>query len=105
MAISLDSTSRFRETEPVIKDRRETFGLWNRPEQLIEENLNEEEMIRLVIDQRTAGRPDIISQEQYGTPFYDWIIIMFNRPQNTMGFPRAGTVIKIPTSAVVRRLP
>jgi hypothetical protein len=72
---------------------------------LKEENLEDDEIVIITVDQRIAGRPDIIASEQYGTSFYDWIVIMFNRPQDTMDFPRAGTVIKIPAPSVVKRLP
>lgn len=104
MPITTDSTSRFKETETVIKDGRETFGLWTRPTYLFEENLEDEEIIRIQVTQDIAGRPDLISIQQYETSFLDWVIVMFNRPADTLGWPRAGTIIKVPNRNALDRI-
>ena len=101
MAISLDSTSRFKQTEPVNKDGKETFGLWVRPEALKKENLNKEQIKILAITQANAGRPDLIAYDEYGSQYLDWIIIMFNRPLNTLNWPQAGLRIEIPIRSVI----
>lgn len=101
MAISLSSTSRFRNTDPVVKDGNETFGLWVRPEGLDPNNLNEEDIRTIRVTQANAGRPDLIANENYGTPFLSWVIIMFNRPQNTLNWPPVGAQIQIPSRTIV----
>ena len=101
--IRIDSLSRFRETETIHKDSVDTFGLWVRPAFLDERNLNEEDIIKVNIDQSRAGRPDLIANEFYETSLLEWIVVMFNRPLNTLGWPRAGTIIKIPSRTAVLR--
>jgi hypothetical protein len=104
MPIKLDSTSRFTQTEPVIHNGREAFGLWKRPDALNPDMIDEDSIVMFPIDQRLAGRPDIIAQEQYGTPLLEWIIIMFNKPLNPLGWPKVGTVIRMPRRDVVARI-
>jgi len=101
--IRIDALSRFTKTEMVVKDGIDTFGLWTRPEFLKKENLQEKDIITLSIDQKFAGRPDLIADVYYKTPLLEWIVIMFNRPLNTMGWPKAGTVIQIPSPIAVSR--
>lgn len=101
MSIDVTSTSRFRLTEPIVIDGRETFGLWTRPEGLKRENLNQDDIKTIRITQATAGRPDLIAFQEYGTPLLEWIIIMFNRPRNTLNWPPVGAQIDIPRRGVV----
>jgi hypothetical protein len=99
-----DSTSRFAETEVIMVNNVTTYGLWVRPDVVNPDDLNQEDIVTYAVDQATAGRPDLISNQQYGTPFLEWVIVMFNRPLNTLGWPKAGTVIKFPSKQAVRRL-
>lgn len=103
MSIELSTFSRFFQTEPIVKDDIETFGLWKRPDFLKLEELGEDDLITIIIDSNLAGRPDQISLMQYGTPFLEWVVIMFNRPQNPLGWPRLGSIIKIPRKSLVRQ--
>ncbi|KKK98733.1 hypothetical protein LCGC14_2639780, partial [marine sediment metagenome] len=101
MAFDIPSTSRFTQTPVIIKDNKETFGRWVRPNFLKEELLDENEIITLSIDSDLAGRPDVIADRQYGSPFLDWVVVMFNKPVNTVGFPKIGSVIKLPIPTLV----
>ena len=102
MAIEVSSLSRFAQTDPIVLDNGvETFGFWRRPDFLKEENLREEQIETVFIDSTLAGRPDEISRLKYGTPFLEWVVVMFNRPKDTLGFPKIGTVIKIPERSIV----
>lgn len=107
MPIVNNDFSRFRFSEPIItKDMGdinyiETFGLWTRPDFLKIENVPENQITLLQIDQSNEGRPDKIANDFYGSPFLEWIVIMFNRPLNPLGFPKAGTTIRLPSSSVV----
>lgn len=105
MPISVDGLSRFKNTEPVILNGIETFGLWAAPKFIDPANLSENQIITMSIGQDLAGRPDQIALQVYGTPALEWIPVMFNRPLNPLGWPQAGSVIKLPSkSAVLREL-
>lgn len=95
--------SRFKETELVTRQGVQTFGRWVRPDFVNLSKLEAEDIISLTIDQRFAGRPDLISLEFYGVPQLEWIVVMFNNPLNPLGFPVIGSVIKLPSKAAVSR--
>lgn len=101
MAVELSALSRFVSTEPVIKDGKETFGMWVDP--IGFNNLDESELIAIVIDQKYAGRPDLIAADIYGTPSLEWVIIMYSRPLNPLGWPPPGVTIKIPSRMAITR--
>ena len=103
MTISVDSLSRFKDTEVVSKDGALTFGLWDRLDFTNLDDLPEEDITTLQVDQRFAGRPDLIAEEIYGSSFLEWVITMSNRPLNPLGFPKAGTIIKFPKKGIVFR--
>ena len=101
MPIAVDSDSRFNNTVPIIFDGFETFGLW-RPPLFIRKELDEDTQIdKFPVPNRLAGKPDQISQEIYGTVRFHWVLIMFNKPKNTLGWPKAGEVIRFPVNDVV----
>lgn len=91
-------------TEPIIHATHETFGLWKRPPGFSRVEFDESSLMMIEINQRLAGRPDIIATEQYGSPLFEWIVIMFNRPLNPLGWPLVGTVITIPTETAVHNI-
>lgn len=95
--------SRFFQTEPVIRNGIETFGLWSRPDFLVPSNLNDDDLVKISVDGSLAGRPDLIALQEYETPLLEWVVVMFNRPLNPLGWPQVGTVIKIPKRSAVTR--
>jgi hypothetical protein len=101
--LNLSPYSRFQETEVVEKDGNTTFGLWNRPDFLDISKLNKDEVVTVYVDNKYAGKPDVISYDLYDTPKLEWVIIMSNRPRDTVGFPKAGTILKVPSREVVLR--
>lgn len=101
MAIETDSNSRFLETEAIIFNGIETFGLWQRPDFLDPDKLNEEDIISVIVEGPQAGRPDVIADILYGSQLLDWVIVMFNKPKNTLGWPSVGDVIRAPSASVV----
>ena len=103
MPITPPDLSRFQDTQVVSKDNIQTFGLWNRPDFMIRENLDDDQILKITIDSTTAGRPDLIAQQYYKTALLEWIVVMFNRPLNPLGWPEIGKVIEIPKSTVVFR--
>ena len=94
------STSRFVDTDFITP--RE-YGLWQVPNFLQPGFLADKEILALKIDSSMAGRPDLIANKYYQSVSLDWIVIMFNKPLNPLGWPTIGTIIKIPTSAAVQR--
>jgi hypothetical protein len=101
MAIQVDNLSRLRFADPIIIDGKETFGLWNRPSWMNIDNVEDKDVQNFVVNQETAGRPDLISNQVYGTPLLEWVVIMFNNPTNTLGFPKTGTTIRLPKPTLV----
>lgn len=99
--IQSEPKSRFYGAEPIIVNGRTTFGRWSRPDWLKEENIASTDVLLVSIDQRFAGRPDLIAQEYYNDYNLEWVITMFNRPLNPLGYPKAGTTIKLPSKKIV----
>ena len=101
MAIKVDSLSRWRLSEPIIDNGKETFGLWTRPDFLKKDNVPENQIMLVRIDSLIAGRPDLIALKYYQNSLLEWVVVMFNRPLNPIGWPKIGTMIKIPSSVIV----
>lgn len=103
MALRQDTLSRFNETDTVVRDGKVSYGLWARYDFLDPNKLNEEDILTINVDQVTAGRPDLIAVEYYETALLEWVVVMFNRPQDPLNWPMAASVIRIPTKAAVFR--
>jgi hypothetical protein len=101
MAINLDTSSRFANSQPIVENGVATFGRWARPTWMNADNLDESSMIKVVIDQSNSGRPDTIANQYYGDPRLEWIVVLFNRPLEPIGWPQVGMVIKIPIRTVI----
>lgn len=99
--------SRFRLTERVIEQGKETLGVWARQSWLKE--LPEDRFIMVYkVTSRTEGRPDLISNLLYGTPLLDWVIISFNAAhypelnvRGVLNWPKTGTIIKYPSDTII----
>ena len=100
-SIQNSSLSRFYQSTPIVVNNIVTFGRWDRPNWMNEENVSTQNIITLKINQNYAGRPDLIANDYYNSPFLEWVVILFNRPLEPLGFPKAGSVIKIPSSKIV----
>jgi hypothetical protein len=97
MPIDLPSDSRYKLTEAVVtRDGQETFGIMGKFD-----FLDSEKYIEYKIPAGFAGRPDLISNEVYGTPSFYWVVIMFNRPRNPLRWPSVGDIIRLPVNSVV----
>ena len=86
--MELEPYSRFLKTSPIRYDNKDTFGLWTK----IQLDNTED----FVVPNSLEGRPDLISDLQYDTPVFWWVIVAFNHPEEIIGFPKTGQVIKIP---------
>lgn len=102
MPLRFDSLSRYKNTD-VVQDNNGVvaLGYWSRPEFMFPENVDQKDIITIKVDNSIVGRPDKISMEYYGVPDLDWVIVMFNKPLNPLGWPLSGMVIKIPSKSVV----
>ena len=99
--LSVDNLSRFFKSEPIIVDGKVTFGRWKRPDWMNPDLVASTDVLLVQVDQNYAGRPDLVVQDFYGTPYLEWVITMFNRPLNPIGFPKAGSVIKVLSRTLV----
>lgn len=76
------------------------MGAWQRPSWLIHRP-EHDRIHTYYVTNRTEGRPDLISNEVYNTPYLDWVIVAFNNPLENLNWPRAGTTIEYPDDSVV----
>lgn len=96
MSIETGPFSRFRFTDPVIFNGKDTFPLPTKPSFLDKSTLRENEIIRRTVTSKTQGRPDLIANDVYGTSFLFWVPILFNKPEEPIGWPPTGLVIELP---------
>ena len=98
--MALDEFSRFSRTAPTIIDGKETYGRWVQPSFLL--NRPSDENIGIFrVTNALEGRPDLISNQVYGTPLLDWVLIAFNGVRDPLNWPRAGDSIEYPLDTVV----
>lgn len=94
------STSRFKLTPLVRYNNVLTPGLMKKFDFL--DNIDDDRILNIEIDGTRAGRPDLISNDIYGTTQFKWILILFNNVINPLdGWPTVGTTIKAPSNDVV----
>jgi hypothetical protein len=97
------SYSRFRNTKLITtRNGNETYGLMDGFDEL--KNLNGDQYDEWIVSNEYEGRPDLVSYNFYNVSFYDWIIVMSNRPKNTLNWPKTGESIKIPKLSFIRTL-
>lgn len=100
--MGLPHYSRYIETEIIMWGSEESFGIYDTQDFL--KSLAVNDLVNLKVTPNFAGRPDLISQENYGTPYYSWIIVMHNAPLNPIGWPANGSVISIPKPEAIDRI-
>lgn len=94
--MAIKSNSRFKYTDTIDYDGVTTFGLWNKPS-FFENSPSSKYIVR----SNVAGRPDLISDQVYGTPELFWVVIAFNSPREPFNWPKAGDTILIPDATFV----
>lgn len=97
----MDPQSRFALSTPIVFNGVETFGLTTSFPFLDPNNLKPSDIVTLTITSDLAGKPWAIAQQLYNSPVLDWVIVLFNKPLNPVGWPAKGTVIKAPSISVV----
>ncbi len=95
-----DPYSRFKQTEQILVDGYETYGIWKQPKFLTTRPAENNIGVFLVTAD-VEGRPDEISNRVYRTPELAWILIAFNNVTESLNWPRAGTAIEYPFDSVV----
>ena len=95
MPINIVRNARFNDSMPIIVDGKETFGMWKKQAFLSEPY---EETVDYVVDNTRAGRPDLISNDVYGTSDLYWVVIAAMRPMVTTNWPSTGDVLHLPSS-------
>lgn len=101
MTIEREPQSRFNLSTPIIFNGVETFGLLTQFPFLDPNNLQPSDIVTLTITPDLAGKPWAIANQLYNSPVLDWVIVLFNKPLNPVGWPTNGTVIKAPSNTVV----
>ena len=101
MAI-LPHYSRYVGVNSVVHNGHKSFGLYLIPSTIL--NIPSSSLVSVEIVSGLEGRPDLISNKYYYTPYYDWVIIMYNRPINPIGWPKLGSTILIPTLEAVNNI-
>jgi hypothetical protein len=101
MTIEKDPQSRFSLSTPIVFNGVETFGLLTQFPFLDPNNLQPTDIVTLKITPDLARKPWAISQMLYNSPVLDWVIVLFNKPLNPVGWPAIGTIIKAPAASVV----
>lgn len=99
----ITGTSRFRKT-PLIKTRdgKDTYGRVVGFDAL--RNLNIEDFTWYTVQSQFNGRPDLIAANNYGDPQLEWVLVLANKPFNTINWPATGERIKIPRNTFIRGL-
>lgn len=97
------STSRFKNTELISINGNIMPAMMKKFDFLQKDKLTDDQIVKIEINNDRAGRPDLISNDLYGTVLFKWILYLFNNVQNPFGWPKASTVIEAPTSAAVWR--
>lgn len=103
----LSHFSRFRKTPETITDGVETFGPWVQPSWL--KKRPRDGLIGVFrVTNAVEGRPDLISEQVYGTSLFDWVLIAFNAIHNNdtgarlgLNWPTAGSTIIYPLESIV----
>lgn len=96
----LDQFSRFRHTPLIVEDGKETYGTWVEPD-FLKTRPSDDNVGFFQVTNQLEGRPDLISNQVYGTPLLDWVLIAFNKVRDPLNWPRAGDMIEYPLDTVV----
>ena len=96
----LEEFSRFFQTDETIIDNVETLGVWNPPDFIKVRPLDDKIGI-FRVSNALEGRPDLISDQLYGTPRLFWVLIAFNKIRDPLNWPKAGDNIEYPLDTVV----
>ena len=98
------SNSRFKDTNFILtKDGHETYGLAEGLDAL--RTITGDQLDPPYrVPNSFESRPDLIANLKYDNSHLEWVIVLANRPKNTIGWPRAGDIIKIPKREFVRTL-
>lgn len=96
----IEDFSRFSRTEMVIVDGKETFGRWS-SYSFLKERPAEENIEIFKVTSAVEGRPDLISNQVYGTPLLDWVLIAFNNARGALNWPKTGDLVEYPVESIV----
>ncbi len=100
MALNYNQYSRFKTTEEIIYQNKETMSVWKKPA-FLTKNLNPNLVYSFQVTAEYNGRPDLISNRLYKTPYYDWVLLAFNNVTETLNWPPTGLIIKYPDKTLV----
>lgn len=99
--VDFNFRSRYRRTQVGIYEGAETVGVWNQPN-FLKQRPSEDQIFRYYVSSAFEGRPDLIADSVFGSPFLDWVLIAFNAPVEVLNWPPAGTTIEYPSPYLVQ---
>jgi hypothetical protein len=92
--------SRFNLTPKITYDDKITYGKWKQYK-FLTDKIPESSTGVYVVTANTAGRPDLIAGQLYGTTELDWVLLAFNNVRNPMNWPAVGELIRYPVDSIV----
>lgn len=102
MASNADSISRFKLSDTIrTADGKETYGLMKKYKFLDTTNIPTDQIIRVIVDGKTAGKPNIIALNLYSSEMHYWVLLMFNNVIDPFGWPKNGSVVLAPPRDMV----
>lgn len=102
MPIDPGPSSRFKRTEAILTPEGfETFGLLSKFRFLTRDNLDDDQIRRLIVSSDREGRVDLLATDIYGDQRLHWILILFNNIENPFGWPKNGQIIEYPDPSIV----
>ena len=94
-------SSRFKLTEAILVNGKETYGLWKPFSFTNLDELDEKDIMTIKVNGTQARRPDLIALKYYGSSLFEWVVIMSNKPQNPLGWPKANEIIRLPVPGLI----
>lgn len=91
--------SRFKATQTITYEGSITYGVW-KPLKVLQKEYDTDDYKIYQVPSNFEGRPDLISDVMFKTPFLDWVLIAYNRVKEPFGWPRSNELIKIPKSSL-----
>lgn len=99
--MNFNGYSRFKRTDTVIYDGVETVEVWS-PPSFLTNNISNDLIRTYIVPSNHNGRPDLISNKVYGTPYFDWVLLAFNNVTDVLNWPPTGLQLKYPIRSVVQ---
>lgn len=95
-----DYFSQYVATDKLKYDGQLTYGPWNMPS-FLKTRPKDEQIGAYTVASPYEGRPDLIAQQIYGSPYLYWVLIAFNQARSSLNWPKSGETIYYPVEEIV----